>query len=1444
MSTSVPSSSACLQALAASMPVTKAAEFVACLHPAVRRWFEQRFPHGPTEPQAQAWPQIALGLDTLIAAPTGSGKTLSGFLMCIHRLYRQAEQGLLEGGNTQVRVVYVSPLKALTVDIHKNLEQPLAEIAQTAREMGLVPPDLHVGSRSGDTLAKDRARMTKRPPHFLITTPESLYLLVTAEKSRELLRSVETIIVDEIHAVARDKRGAHLALTLERLSHLCPKPPQRVGLSATQRPIDVVARLLVGTEERRVRTAIIDVGHRRKLDLAIELPDSELEAVVSHEQMAEVLDKIAELVKAQRTTLVFVNTRRLSERLAHQLAERLGPERVAAHHGSLAKERRLAIEERLRAGDLSVLVATASLELGLDIGPVELVCQIGSPRSIATYLQRVGRSGHNRFGTPVGRLFPLTRDELVECTALMRALNQGRLDRLQPPVAPLDILAQQIVAECACEDWDERALLNLFRRAAPYATLSDADYESVVQLVSEGVTTGRGVRAAYVKRDAISHTLKGRRAARLTALTSGGAIPDNADYRVVADPDDTFVGTINEDFAIESMAGDVFLLGSTAWRIRRVERGVVRVVDAEGASPTIPFWLGEAPARTFELSVEVSDLRRLIDVSLAEDTAPTSLVSRLQAECAVSEVVARSVLQYLTATRDALGLLPTQQELVFERFFDDTGGMQLVVHSPLGGRLNRALGLLLRKRFCRSFDFELQAAASDDSVLLSLGPQHSFPMDELSSMLAPKRIYEAMVQAVLPTPMFGVRWRWNLNRFLLVLRFRGGKRNAPQIQRMEADDLMAAIFPSLAACQDNATGPREIPDHPVVNQTLHDCMTEAMDLQGLELLLNDIQSGAVRVHFRDTTEPSVLCHEILNSRPYTFLDDAPLEERRARAVQLRRGLPLESRELSALDPTAIDRVKQEAEPLPRDADELHDLMLATVLWPSTTTLTREFEQLVSHERAAVVSLSSQVLWCAAESLALVRALYPRVVVQSQLSPQAQVEVPKEREAIAARLLRGHLELLGPCSIAKLEAAFELDPALIRTAIGLLEREGSVLLGRFDPRIDGAQVCSRRLLARIHAYTREKQRREIEPVTARDYIRFLLDWQHLTPGQRLEGPGGLASVVAQLQGFETAIGAWEPELFKRRVEGYHGGLLDQLSQSGEVAWGRLSVRHLQPIRGASLSRATPITVALRADLSWLLESVRHTTTPNVTSTGNLSRVLHTLQRRGALFLADIVRETGLLNAQVWDALWDGVARGALTADGFFALRRLSNPKRFSDVRTTSTHRGLRQGARAMIDREGRWDFFGGRETPRDDGSSAQHTVEHYDQLCEAVAEQLLARYGVVFRDVTARESFAVPWRDVIWAFRRLEARGVIRGGRFVSGFVGEQYAVPEAVELLRKVRKRERTGEVVQVSGADPLNLVGILTPGPRVAPHRAKSIVYCDGAPALDAVPETTLRKA
>ena len=1383
-------------------PVGPVHPVMAGFHPAVAEWFRRRFPEGPTEPQAAAWPLIGAGRDTLVAAPTGSGKTLAGFLTAIDALYRAHAEG--EDVSATARVVYVSPLKALAVDIAENLERPLAEIREVALELGLEPAPIQVAVRTGDTTPSQRALMVRRPPSFVVTTPESLYLLLTSGRGRDALRTVDTVIVDEIHAVARDKRGSHLALSLERLEAICATRPVRIGLSATQRPIEIVGGLLVGD---RPAPAIVDAGHQRRLDLALELPEGELEAVASAEQMGDVLDRIAALVRDHRTTLVFVNTRRLAERVAHQLGERLGDDVVSAHHGSLSKERRLRVETRLRAGDLKALVATASLELGIDIGPVDLVCQIASPRNIATFLQRVGRSNHSRAGTPKGRLFPLTRDELVECTALLMAVRAGRLDAIHPARLPLDILAQQIVAEVAAQEWKTDELFDLVRRAAPYSELTRAQFDEVVELVSEGVETGRGRRGAYLHHDTVNGELRGRKGARLAAATSGGAIPETGDYRVVAEPDDTFIGTVNEDWAVESMAGDIFLLGTHSWQVRRVEPGVVRVRDAGDIPPTVPFWLGEAPARTAELSGEISELRRRVDSHL-ERRDPDGARRWLMETAGIDADATGMIVDYLAVGRAALGAMPTQDTLVLERFFDDTGGMQLVLHSPYGARVNRSLGLALRKKFCRTFNFELQAAASDDAIVLSLGPQHSFPLEDVPRYLSSRTVADTLEHAILDSPMFQARWRWNLNRALLVLRFRNGRRNPPPIQRMESDDLLAALFPQAAACQDNIVGPIEIPDHVIVRQTVDDVMHEALDIDGVRSLLEEMEAGRVRVHCRDTTEASVLSHEILTARPYAFLDDEEFQNRRTNAVQLRRGLQVDLAAIGALDPEAVARVHEEIEALPETPDDLHDLLSSAVLLRPRPEWAEQWAGLRERGRGTMVSSDGAELWCTTESLA-----------------QARAALAGE-DAAVARTLRGHLELTGITTVDALAAATTLPPGRVGAGLAMLEREGFALQGRYRRGTEGPEWMSRRLLARMHSYSRRSRRQAVEPATAQDLMRFLLAWQHVAPGTQLAGDGGLVAVLEQLQGFEAAAGAWEAELFGRRLSHYDPAWLDGLCHAGDVAWLRLTPRSREDPDGpaAAPSRATPISVVFRADLPWLLAASRAGGRPAPPGAGATAEIVEVLEERGACFAAELAAATRRLPEDVERGLWDGVTRGLVMCDGFSAIRARmvgsrapARSRRFSRV-------GRVGGVAPAGGAAGRWSLVAGPEAGGDEGLDRE-------ELAEAVAEQLLNRWGVLFRDLAVRDGLRLPWRDLQWALRRLEDRGLIRGGRFVSGFGGEQYALPGAAEQLARVRRTPKKGERVAVNATDPLNLVGLVVPGETVPAVRTNRVVYVDGLP-------------
>ncbi len=1362
-------------------------------HPFVEEWFRTRL-GSPTLAQENAWREISGGHDVLVSAPTGSGKTLAAFLLCIDRLVRAALEGTLED---RIDTIYVSPLKALSNDIQKNLERPLAEITALAEERGLQLKPIRVALRTGDTASSERQKMARRPPQILVTTPESFYILLTSEKGRAGLCAARTLILDEIHAVVDDKRGAHLALSVARLDDLVRKAgntlPQKIGLSATVRPLEMVAHYVKPDGQIR----IVDSGHRRRMDLAIEVPRQELSAVASNEMWDEIYDRLAEMILAHRTTLVFVNTRRASERAAHRLEQRLGEAAVLAHHGSLSREIRLHAEQRLKNGDLRAVVATASLELGIDIGSVDLVCQIGSPRSIAVTLQRIGRSGHHADpnSVPKGRIFPTTRDELVECAALIHAIRAGHLDALSIPPWPLDVLSQQIVAAAACEEWREDDLFALYRHAYPYRELPRSDFDAVIEMLSEGIATRRGRSGAFIHRDRVNGVIRGRRGARLAAITSGGAIPDNANYFVVAEPEGTIVGTVDEDFAVESLAGDVFLLGTTSWRIRRVEMGRVRVEDAKGAAPSIPFWLGEAPGRTTELSLEISAVR----TAILHQPEPVEWLMR---ECNLDRAGAEQAELYVRCGALALGALPDDKTVIAERFFDEGGGMQLVVHAPFGARLNRAWGLSLRKRLCRTFNFELQAAATDNGIVISLGEQHSFPLEAIFEFLDSHNVEDVLTQALLAAPMFTARWRWNASRALAVLRFSGGRKTPPPIQRMRSDDLLAAVFPDQAACGENIVGDIRIPDHPLVKETIRDCLHEAMDLDGLKWLLESLRNGKIRAVAVDTAEPSPFSHEILNANPYAYLDDAPLEERRARAVQMRRTLGGESGEVGALDPAAFDEVRSEAWPVVRNAGELHDALLTLHALPPVGEWSGFFDVLVQNRRAATLNTDGNLFWVPAERLLTMRQLFPEAILEPPI-PAVEGTPAADPESAATEVVRGWMESIGPVSAEELAARLSLKLELVHIAMARLEAGGEVLRGKFSAAARSAEAftewCNRRLLARIHRLTIGKLRREIEPVHAAEFMQFLFAWQHVAAGTQLHGADGLFQILRQLQGYEISASAWEADILPRRVARYTPELLDRLCLSGEIMWGRLSphpafavtVEASERGRRVRPTRVAPVAIFLRDDAAWLLQPPA---AGNEISLSHSARdIFETLSRHGASFLPELVKATRHLASEVEDGLWELAAAGLVTADGFENLRTLLDAR----------HRGRARFA------AGRWALL-----------SRQSLAGDKDRAV-AFARQLLDRWGVVFRDLLARESLAPPWREVLVELRRMEAKGEIRGGRFVSGFPGEQFARPEAIELLRAIRRNPER-HVPHIVPADPLNLAGIIVPGPRISPLRGQ----------------------
>ena len=1427
---------------------------LAAFHPAIAAWFARSFA-APTEAQLAAWPAIRSGRDTLVAAPTGSGKTLTAFLTAIDMLLRE---GLSFGLPDATQVLYVSPLKALSNDIHINLEAPLTGIRAELAAQGWPEVDIRTAVRTGDTPQAERAALRKRPPHILVTTPESLYVLLGSDSGRAMLGGVRTVIVDEIHALVQNKRGSHLALSLERLDALTGRRATRIGLSATQKPIEAVAKFLTGnlspspacrgglgwgtlphqepTPSRpppahagggAEQCAIIDIGHARKRDLALELPPVPLEAVMSNAQWELVYARIAELVEQHSTTLVFVNTRRMAERAARHLGELLGKQHVAAHHGSLSKELRLDAEQRLKAGALKVLVATASLELGIDIGDVDLVCQIGSPRSIAAFLQRVGRSGHQVGGVPKGRLLPTTRDELLECAALLDSVRRGELDALIMPPAPLDVLAQQIVAEVAACEWDEDALFALVRRAQPYASLTRKDFDEVVRMLADGFSTRFGQRAAYLHRDAVHRKLRGRKGARLIATQSGGTIPDVGDYSVLLEPQAIVIGSVNEDFAIESMAGDVFQLGNASYRILRVEAGKVRVEDAQGLPPSIPFWLGEAPGRSIELSQSVSRLRAELQARLEAEGSDAAL-RWLRDGLALGASAAAQIVEYAAAQLAGFGMLPTQQHIALERFFDESGGTQLVIHSPYGSRINKAWGLALRKRFCRKFNFELQAAATEDAIVLSLSTSHSFPLIEVMSYLHSSSAEQVLVQALLDAPLFPARFRWNATTALALPRFVGGRKVAPQLQRMKSEDLMATVFPDQVACLENIVGEREVPDHPLVAQTLHDCLREAMDVGGWLALLRALEAGEVQVTARDLTGPSPFTAEVLSARPYAFLDDAPLEERRTRAVQSRGfGDAARAEDLGRLDPGAIEAAREDAWPQPRDADEMHEALMqfgiATDGEAEASGWRGLLENLASTRRATLLQTGNAASWVTAERLPQLLALHPQAALQPVIEVPIDYVAEWTHEDALRELVRGRLSGMAVTTATAIAIALDVDRSAVELALLALEQEGCVMRGRFTADAHDEEWCERHLLARIHRNTLGRLRREIEPVAVRDYVRFLCDWQRVSPAARVQGPEALAGVLAQLEGFEAAAGVWESELLPARIKDYSIAWLDDLCSAGRIAWTRLRTG------GESLVRAAPIVLLPRRELGvWTGLAMGRQAVDDAPLSSRAQKVADCLREHGALFFDELVDAARLLETELEDALSELVARGRVSCDSFSGLRALLLP---ASKRPASYARNGRRASLTGIADAGRWSLTRAAALP------LPLAGEGWGEGVEHLARVLLRRYGVVCWRLLEREApWLPPWRELLRVYQRLEARGEIRGGRFIDGVVGPQFALPEAVAAMRAVRQRAHDGALIAVSANDPLNLVGGLVAGDKLPRQPGARLLLRDGLPVATLV--------
>jgi len=1486
----------------------------------VRTWFERRF-GSPSRAQELGWPVIAEsqrspGHDVLLCAPTGSGKTLAAFMWAINRLVLEAENDALID---EVSVLYVSPLKALANDIRLNLEEPLSGVKAVASEFGLKLAAIRAGLRTGDTPAGERTAMLKRPPHILVTTPESLFILLTSPRFREKLRAVRYIIVDELHAVAGNKRGAHLMVTLERLERMvrqggAPRPA-RIGLSATLNPIETLAAFLAGAEvdsggerhPRPVRIVRAD-DSVRSLDLKIIAPGPELGSLATHQHWEAMYDALASLIREHRTTLIFTLSRRWAERIALALQKRVGVDAVMAHHGSLARAERLMAEQRLKRGELKAIVATASLELGIDVGAVDLVCQVDSPKSISAAIQRIGRSGHQLGGTPKGRFFALTVDDLLECASAVRAIKRGHLDEVEVPSGCLDVAAQQIVAIAAEEDEiGDAELLRLLRRTHNFATLDVTNLQRLLEEMATQLPERIQGAAPKIFYDRAGARVRARRGARLAAITSGGTIPESGNYDVVIASEGRKIGDVEEDFAQESMRGDIFSLGSMPWRILGISKNRLMVEGAPGMAPSLPFWQTEAAGRSPALSAEVCDVRRRVAAFLAEPgrgngAGEAAAVRWLVEECALEENAAKQAVDYVRAGVAALGAVPDEQTLVVERFFDGLGGTQIVIHSPRGIRVNRGLGLALRKRLCQSFDFEIQASAIDDAVLLALNSRHSFSLEYVLTMLNARTVREVLIQALLDAPMFEVRFRHVATRALSVIRSNRGRKVPAWIQRLRSQELITALFPQRNACLDNRPVTIDVPEHFIVRESVRECLEESTDLPRLVKLLEGLEDGSVRAVMADNVAPSAFAHRVLLAWDYSFLDDGERANRRSRTVTMNRAMAedvLREEDLAEmLSGEAIATVVAEASgyaPVSRarNRDELYEILRAHGALPADALAERAVGD--AHEIIAALEAAGRVLrtrvvpeapqmMIAAEDAAIFAAAYPRASFEQGEAGSARArdaaaadggsEVPTAASASAApgaadadaareELVRRALATSGPTTANDLTTRLWMAVADVEGKLASLEAKGSVFRGHFTTRrsddvanAHGAraneQWCDRYVLERIHRQTLNRLRSEIEPCSDSEFAAFRLQWQHVGDSSLPPDRDGVGAVIEQLRGLAFTPEFWERSILAGRIHGYRPEHLDLLCMSGDIVWVAV------PVEEATRADELPTQVAFlprRYPLVRLGEA-REITDPKERA------VYAVLGERGAQYLDQVAERSGLSERDALGALWRLAAAGMVSNDSFAPLRLFwSDPDAARVVASGSEHRGFSRHDAALRARlksslSGRWSQIESMANSARDGNGA-HAAQNGDDherrqrsrgLLDGekeFAKLLLARNGILSREMLALESVSVSWNEIVFALRRMEYAGTIRRGYFVRSLSGEQYALPEAVEKLRAMRALNPSAEPpIALSAADPANPYGVLIPGCGITRDPANLVVIRAGRVILGLAGRTLVTPA
>ncbi len=1385
------------------------------LHPLTARWFKGKFA-GLTDPQKKAWPLISKGDNVLVSAPTGMGKTLTAFLMALDGLIRKQYKGEELG----CEVIYISPLKALANDVHKNLTQPLSEISKLAESMGYPPINISVAVRSGDTPAHERRQMLTNKPQILITTPESFHILLCAEKSRELLKNVKLAIVDEIHAMLGDKRGAHLSLAMERLERLTEGPLQRIGLSATQKPIEKTARVLVGERfhpNGELNCQIVETALRRDLDLSIWVGDDVLGPVATHEYWAQIYDEILASIESHKSTIVFTHTRRLVERVSHQLSERLGKDKVAAHHGSLSKELRLSAEENLKSGKLSVIVASASLELGIDVGDVDLVLHIGCPRNIGSLIQRVGRSGHVIGKTPKGVIFPLTMDELLQSAASIHAVKNGVLDAALFQKSPLDVLAQTIVAECSTRDISLNELWSMVKKSFYYKDLPYKDFESVLHMLVEGVSTSRGKQSSYLHFDGVNKILSAKRNARLAVITSGGTIPEPAEYDVVVDGDNLFIGRINEDFAIESMAGNVFLLGNQSWQIIRVEKNKVRVKNANGALPNIPFWLGEAPARTMELSEEVSKLREKIESQRANKE---ELVLELKENYGLPDFAAEQIIAYVNDNIQILGAVPSQNTIIAERFFDEAGGLQLIIHAPFGARINRAWALALRKRFCLNFDFELQCAATDNAVLFSLSEKHSFPLDSIWQYLHPNSLEKDVTAAVLPHPIFNNRFRWNAARALSVLRFQNGKKVPIHLQRMKTEDVLASVFPAHVGCQDNRAGPIEPVDHPLVNETLENCFHEAMDIEGLKDVLQKILKGKIKTICKEPSHPSPFSYEILNASPYAFLDDAPLEERRSRAVNTRASQSV--KDMGELPLDVVQQIVLEAIPEFRSANEFYEYLVSRGIVFLDEISTPFEEELLNKNRISKCywgENSSYVGYSSVEKWKLCQIAFSNFSLERELPEPYLFQTANQREpsVIEAReyILKAFLELSGPTLPNNLSSKFGWSESEILNLLYSLESKGQVLFSLFGK--TEKAWCSRNLAIRMHRRSLMRLRKSIEPINKNQFMDFLFRWQYIHPETKLKSPQ-IEKILWQYQGYDLALSHWLEHVFPSRLEDFNINDLEMCLYGGGWVWSKLKqgfVSEPDNSKSASINKTFGISFFNREKLSVFFNSSENFENEDDFGLGTMAlEIFQLLKNKGAMFESQITSTLHLTDEELRKNFKNLIQKGLISSDGLSGLRKVLLPK-VSTRRVSRTNSYRNKFQQKTLG--SRWYLW----QENLEGLQEEDSLEYW-------AFQLLNRYGILFRDLCNYEKIPFPWWKILRILQKMEAQGRVRGGLFVSGVIGEQFALPSALDVAKHA-KNNTSEEPIIISAADPLNFTGMFLAHDRVPRSSKQFLVFVKG---------------